>query len=148
MGDIPAFHATNRLGGGFRGALRRRVQFQRRAAWRRSADRGQRHRPPLVGEDDDRQGRMGRGMHHGAARLGECHAIWHGDNLREALDDIVWRHTADEDHRPVRVPSRLFSVRDAGHIRDAPQTDRFGGFHTRFERPDGEVAGVHGASER
>ena len=25
MGDIPAFHATNRLGGGFRGALRRRV---------------------------------------------------------------------------------------------------------------------------
>lgn len=80
--------------------------------------------------------------------LDEFHTIGHRDNPREALDDIGRTHAADKRHRPVRVPVRLFAVRGAVHVRDAPQTDRFGGFHARFEHPDSEVADVHGASER
>ena len=83
-----------------------------------------------------------------AGGLDEFHAIGHRNGLREALDDIVWPGAADEGHRPVRVPGRLFSVRGAVHVRDAPKTDRFGWLHARFEQPDSEVADVHGASER
>ena len=123
-------------------------QFHRRP-WHLRLGGAQGHRPACRRQDDTVcRLRLDRGLHHSAARLGECHAIWHGDNLREALDDIVWPDAADEGHRPVRVPGRLFSVRDAGHIRDASKTDRFGGFHARFEHPDSEVADVHGASER
>nr|CAJ1764689.1 hypothetical protein AUSP0001_00027 [uncultured phage] len=80
--------------------------------------------------------------------LDEFHTIGHRNDLRKALDDIGRTHSSDKRHRPVSVPVRLFAVRGAVHVRDAPQTDRFRGFHARFEHPDSEVADVHGASER
>lgn len=78
----------------------------------------------------------------------EFHTIGHRNGLREALDDIVKTHASDNRHRPVIVPRRLFAVRGAVHVRDAPKTDRFGGLHTRFEQPDSEIADSHGAPER
>ena len=83
-----------------------------------------------------------------AGGLDEFHTIGHRNDLRKALDDIGRSHSSDKRHRPVRVPGRLFSVRGAVHVRDAPKTDRFGWLHARFEQPDSEVADVHGASER
>lgn len=83
-----------------------------------------------------------------AGGLDEFHTIGHRNDLRKALDDIGRTHASDKRHRPVRVPGRLFSVRGAVHVRDAPKTDRFGWLHARFEQPDSEVADVHGASER
>lgn len=69
MGVVLAFHASGWVGGRVRGALRRGVQFERGASWRRCAGRGQHHLPSLVREDDDRQRRVGRGLHHGAALI-------------------------------------------------------------------------------
>ena len=80
--------------------------------------------------------------------LDEFHAIGHRNGLREALDDIGRTHASDKRHRPVSVPPRLFAVRDARHVRDAPKTDCFGGLHARFEQPDRVIADFHGASER
>ena len=79
--------------------------------------------------------------------LDEFHTIGHRNGLREALDDIGRTHASDKRHRPVRVPGRLFSVRGAVHVRDAPKTDCFGGLHARFEQPDRVIADFHGASE-
>ena len=83
-----------------------------------------------------------------AGGLDEFHTIGHRNGLREALDDIGRTHASDKRHRPVSVPPRLFAVRDASHVRDAPKTDCFGGLHARFEQPDGVIADFHGASER
>ena len=71
VGDVPAFHASGWIGGRVRGALRRGVQFERGSSWRRGADRWQRDRPSLVREDDAQQSRVGRGLHHGAALIGD-----------------------------------------------------------------------------
>ncbi|WP_368110933.1 hypothetical protein [Bifidobacterium adolescentis] len=71
MGVVQAFHASGWIGGRVRGALRRGVQFERGASWHRGAGRWQRDRPSLVREDDDRQRRLGRGLHHGAALIGD-----------------------------------------------------------------------------
>lgn len=81
-------------------------------------------------------------------RVTEFHTIGHRNDLREALDDIGRTHASDNRHRPVSIPPRLFAIRDAVHVRDAPKTDRFGGLHTRSEQPDSEIAYFHGASER
>lgn len=149
MGDIHDSHTPSRFGGVLRGALRRRVQFERRIAWRRSAGGAGRHRIALFREDEHRSDLgMGGRSHHSAARLGESHAIGHWDNPLEALDDIGRTNASDKRHRPVSVPPRLFAIRDASHVRDAPKTDRFGGLHALFEQPDRVIADFHGASER
>lgn len=67
VGGVTDSQTPSRFGGGVRGTLRRNIQFEHRIAWRRGADRWQRDRPSLVREDDDRQRRLGRGLHHGAA---------------------------------------------------------------------------------
>ena len=83
-----------------------------------------------------------------AGGLDEFHTIGHRNGLREALDDIGRSHASDKRHRPVSVPPRLFAIRGASHVRDAPKTERFGGLHARFEQPDRVIADFHGASER
>lgn len=80
--------------------------------------------------------------------LDEFHTIWHRNDLRKALDDIGRTHASDKRHRPVSVPPRLFAIRGASHVRDAPKADRLGGLHSRFEQPDRVIADFHGASER
>ena len=80
--------------------------------------------------------------------LDEFHAIGHRNDLREALDDIGRTQASDKRHRPVSVPPRLFAVRCASHVRDAPKTDRSGGLHARFEQPDTVIADLHSAPER
>ena len=80
--------------------------------------------------------------------LDEFHTIGHRNVLREALDDIGRTNASDKRNRPVSVPPRLFAIRDASHVRDAPKTDRFGGLHALFEQPDRVIADFHGASER
>ena len=80
--------------------------------------------------------------------LDEFHTIWHRNDLRKALDDIGRTHASDKRHRPVSVPPRLFAIRGASHVRDAPKTDRLGGLHSHFEQPDRVIADFHGASER
>lgn len=67
MGYVQAFQASDWIGGRVRGALRHGVQFERGASWRRGADRWQRDQPSLGREDDARQRRLGRGLHHGTA---------------------------------------------------------------------------------
>lgn len=83
-----------------------------------------------------------------AGGLDEFHTIWHWNDLREALDDIGRVQASDKRHRPVSVPPRLFAIRDAVHVRDAPKTDRLGWLHSRLEQPDTVIADFHGASER
>ena len=78
----------------------------------------------------------------------EFHTIGHRNDPLEALDDIGRAHASDNRHRPVSIPPRLFAVRDAVHVRDAPKPDRSGGLHARFEQPDSVIADFHGASER
>lgn len=80
--------------------------------------------------------------------LDEFHTIGHRNGLREALDDIGRVQASDKRHRPVSVPPRLFAIRGAVHVRDAPKTDRLGGLHSRLEQPDTVIADFHGASER
>ena len=80
--------------------------------------------------------------------LDEFHTIRHRNDPLEALDDIGRAYVSDNRHRPVSIPPRLFAIRDAAHVRDAPKIDRSGGLHARFEQPDSEIAYFHGASER
>ena len=86
MGDIPAFHTPSRFGGGFRGALRRSIQFEHRIAWRRSAGGAAHHRLAFLGKDDSkRKLGMGRRLYHGATCLGERHSTRnrHGKTLHQ-----------------------------------------------------------------
>lgn len=149
VGDIPAFHATNRLGGGFRGALRRRIQFKRRIAWRRSAGGAKRHRIEIFCEDEHRsQLWMGRRSHHRATRLGKSHAAGDGHYLLETVDYLPRRQSSDQRHRPVRVPPRLPSQRVAGDVGDASEVDWSGWLDASGPLPHLEISDSDGASER
>lgn len=86
VGGVTDSQTPSRFGGGFRGALRRSIQFEHRIAWRRSAGGAAHHRLAFLGKDDSKRKRgMGRRLYHGATCLGERHSTRnrHGKTLQQ-----------------------------------------------------------------